>query len=286
MRIEVNGARLFFDVEGARLVPDGKLMREKPTLLLLHGGPGFDHSGFKPAFSQFADIAQVIYIDHRGNGRSDHEPRERWNLPQWGDDIYEFCQALEIEKPIVMGQSFGGMVAMSYASRHPEHPGKLILSSTAADMRRRAERSIAKFAERGGPDIGAMARRMYAGGMDDADFAQQWLAQAMPAYNTTPTPDKHAAARAVMAMKVTAHFFASGGEIWNFDLLADLARIRCPTLVMGGEEDPITPIECQQDIAAAIPQQWVRFERFADAGHGAFRDKPAAFDTIRDFILS
>ena len=51
MYVTVNGVRLFFDVEGAKFVPDGKTMREKPTLLLLHGGPGFDHSGFKPAFS-------------------------------------------------------------------------------------------------------------------------------------------------------------------------------------------------------------------------------------------
>ena len=89
-----------------------------------------------------------------------------------------------------------------------------------------------------------------------------------------------------MAMGVTLHFFRSGGEIWSFGMFADLARIRCPTLVLGGDEDPITPIECQQDIAAAIPREWVRFERFADAGHGAFRDDPAAFDTIRNFILS
>lgn len=41
----------FFDVEGASLVPDGPSMREKPTLLLLHGGPGFDHSIYKPAYS-------------------------------------------------------------------------------------------------------------------------------------------------------------------------------------------------------------------------------------------
>ena len=71
MRVEVNGVKLFFDVEGARFVPDGGVMREKPTLLLLHGGPGLDHSSYKPAFSQFTDIAQVVYLDHRGNGRSD-----------------------------------------------------------------------------------------------------------------------------------------------------------------------------------------------------------------------
>ena len=45
MHIQVNGVRLFFDVEGAGLVPDGSRMRQKPTVLMLHGGPGaFDHS--------------------------------------------------------------------------------------------------------------------------------------------------------------------------------------------------------------------------------------------------
>jgi hypothetical protein len=51
MHVLVNGLRLFFDVEGAKLVPNGPAMREKPTLLLLHGGPGFDHSIYKPAYS-------------------------------------------------------------------------------------------------------------------------------------------------------------------------------------------------------------------------------------------
>jgi hypothetical protein len=49
MHVLVNGVRLFFDVEGAKLMPDGPAMREKPTLLLLHGGPGFDHSIYRPA---------------------------------------------------------------------------------------------------------------------------------------------------------------------------------------------------------------------------------------------
>ena len=51
MFVQVNGVRLYFDVEGAGLVPDGAGLREKPTLVLLHGGPGFDHALFKPAFS-------------------------------------------------------------------------------------------------------------------------------------------------------------------------------------------------------------------------------------------
>ena len=73
MHVIVNRVRLFFDVEGAKFVPDGPVMREK---LLLHGGPGF-HSIYKPAYSALADIAQIIYLDHRGNGRSEDGPRER-----------------------------------------------------------------------------------------------------------------------------------------------------------------------------------------------------------------
>jgi len=64
------GVRLFVDIDGAALVPDGAALRAKPTLILLHGGPGHDHSGFKPLFSQLADIAQVGYVDHRGHGHS------------------------------------------------------------------------------------------------------------------------------------------------------------------------------------------------------------------------
>lgn len=67
MHVSVNGVRLFFDVEGTKLDPDGPAMREKPTLLMLHGGPGADHSIHRPAYSALSDIAQIVYLDHRGD---------------------------------------------------------------------------------------------------------------------------------------------------------------------------------------------------------------------------
>lgn len=286
MRIEVNGVRLFFDVEGAKWVPDGKTMRSRPTLLLLHGGPGMDHTGFKPAFAQFADIAQVVYLDHRGNGRSDREPQNLWTLAQWGDDVQAFCQALEIEKPIVMGQSFGGFVAMSYATRHPTHPGKLILSSTSAAMRRYVERSVQLFHDKGGAELAAMARHALGTGFDSNEFAQRWLQSAMPFYNTKPASDPDASSRTIMNISATMHVLGPGGESSTFDFLAALANIQCPTLVLGGEEDPMTPIEAQVDIAAAIPAHLVQFERVPNAGHGPYRDDPRVYDMIRSFILA
>jgi pimeloyl-ACP methyl ester carboxylesterase len=159
MFVEVNGAKLYFDVEGAGLVPDGSRMVEKPTLLLLHGGPGFDHTSYKPAFSALADLAQIVYVDHRGNGRSDGEDPATWNLAQWGDDVRAFCDVLGIERPVVYGASFGGMVALAYATRHPDHPGKLILVSTEAAGHSHLERRVALFERLGGPQVGALAHR-------------------------------------------------------------------------------------------------------------------------------
>ncbi|MCP5066322.1 MAG: alpha/beta fold hydrolase, partial [bacterium] len=100
MYARVNGVRLFFDVDGEKLVADGAEMREKPTLILLHGGPGFDHSMWKPGFAQLRDRVQIVYLDHRGNGRSEHGPTEHWNLDQWADDVRGLCDVLGIERPI------------------------------------------------------------------------------------------------------------------------------------------------------------------------------------------
>ena len=285
MRVLVNGVRLYFDVEGASLVPDGAIMREKPTLLLLHGGPGFDHSGFKPIMSQLADIAQIIYLDHRGNGRSDPGPQEAWTLAQWGDDVRAFCEALGIERPIVLGSSFGGLVALAYATRHPTHPAKLIVISSEAAASTHAERRVALFERFGGPEVGALARRRFFDRQNDRATIDAWMRLAYPLYTRTPR-DPEAAQRAVKHFEVLHRYRRPGGEGETFNLLPALSNVQCPTLVMGGEDDPMTPIECQADIAAALPANIVRFERFPECGHAVLPDEPQrGLALIRSFIV-
>ena len=93
--------------------------------------------------------------------------------------------------------------------------------------------------------------------------------------------------RAVSRPEVLRWFSKPGGESQSFNMLADLGRIRCPTLVLGGEDDPIHPIESQADIAAALPPHLVQFERFADCRHAVIPDAPErAFAVIRDFITA
>ena len=286
MHVFVNGVRLFFDVEGAGLVPDGAAMREKPTLVLLHGGPGMDHSGYKPLFSQLSDVCQVVYLDHRGNGRSDPATPDTWTLAQWGDDVRAFCEALGIARPIVYGASFGGMVALSYATRHPAHPSKLILVSTEARGGAHFGERIAMFERLWGAEVGALARRRFIDGQVDSAMLESWIRLAFPVYTRTPR-DPATVGRAMLQPEVNKWFTRPGGEGRTYDFFPALHRVQCPTLVMGGEEDPMSPIVCQEEIAAALPPRLARFERFPGCGHGVVHDAPErAMSIIREFIAS
>ena len=282
MYVTVNGARLYVDVEGAGLVPDGPRMREKPTLLLLHGGPGFDHTMFKPAFSALTDIAQVIYYDHRGQGRSGGE-KETWTLAQWGDDVKGLCDVLGIEKPVVFGGSFGGFVAQAYATRHPTHPAKLILSSTCARVV--YDDIIAAFERIGGKQ----ARDAAAAYWLDPTMERRikYLETCLPYYNTRASNDSDALKRAILRHDVGLAFNGPKNEQGRMDFRADLAHVQCPVLVMAGDRDPIMPMSLTETMVSSLPPHLVRFERFENCGHGVQRDDPEkAFRIIREFILS
>jgi proline iminopeptidase len=282
MFITLGQQRIFFDVVGDKLAVDAERMREKPTLIVMHGGPGFDHSTMRPGFDQLADIAQVLYLDHRGNGRSVPSDPATWTLAQWGDDVHALCDALGIEKPIVLGQSFGGFVLQSYAIRHPSHPLAIILSSTAARID--LQSSYALFEAKGGAEARAIAERFWTTG--DAEIFATYMRVCMPLYNTTVDGGAaYARQRAIMRPEVYQHFSLPGRELLATDFRPELSRIACPTLVMGGMEDPITPPHLAREMAQAIGER-ATLRLVPDAGHGAFRDDPvAAYDAIRQFIV-
>jgi pimeloyl-ACP methyl ester carboxylesterase len=280
MKIDIGGGvRLFVDVEGPEWVADGPTLRQKPTLICLHGGPGFDHSGFKPIFSRLADLVQIIYYDHRGHGRSDERPRAEWTLDTWADDVVRLCDALGIEKPIVLGQSFGGFVAQHYLARHPGHASKVILSSTAPNMR--MARKLAMFEKLGGAPARELAEAFWSK-PTPANWAAYW-AGCRTLYNSTAPRDPFASQRTLLREDILLHFV--DGETRSMDLLAGLALAQCPVLVMAGEDDPVCPLADARDMAAALPAPWSELVSFPGVGHGAWRDDPeAAFATLRRFI--
>jgi proline iminopeptidase len=279
MYADVDGARLFFDTVGSHLDPDGA---ERRTLIVLHGGPGHEHSGLRPYFDRFADAVQVLYLDHRGNGRSRDGvagDAATWSLARWGDDVAALCDALGVRAPIVYGQSFGGMVAQSTAIRHPGRFGGVVLSSTAARFDLSEVLSI--FEELGGPRVREIARRFWTE-MAEADV-EEYFRVCGPYYTygygeAIPPPS------GLFASDVLRHFSSTGGEIHRMDHRAGLATVTCPVLVVTGDRDPVTSPARSREIAAALPAR-ARYAEIPDAGHGAYRDQPDAFERIlRAFI--
>src|SRR5205814_4711300 len=149
---------LFFIAHASRRVWVAGCTRN-PIVVCLHSGPGFDHSTLKPFLGPLADEAQLIFLDHRGQGRSDESTPSRWNLDTWIDDVAAFCDVLGIERPIILGHSFGGMVGLGVAIRYPELPARLVVSSSLA--RFRPERALAMFEELGGEKARDVAARFF-----------------------------------------------------------------------------------------------------------------------------
>ncbi|MBM7067956.1 alpha/beta fold hydrolase [Actibacterium sp. 188UL27-1] len=282
MHITLNGARLYVDIDGAGLVPDGQAMREKPTLILLYGGPGADHSLYKPGFSALADAAQIVYYDHRGNGCSTGDDPADWTLAQWADDLKTLCDTLSIVKPVVLGVSFGGFVAQAYATRYPDHPGKLILASTAAHMD--FAKVYAAFATLGGPEAEAAARAYW--GTPTVESRARSREICVPLYTVAgrgAAPDwLH---RIQRRDDVAIHFNGPANEQGRMDFRGSLANVRCPVLLMAGAQDPITPMPFAEEIAHHVRPDLLQFERFDACGRGIFPDQPArAYATVREVL--
>jgi pimeloyl-ACP methyl ester carboxylesterase len=280
MRIEVDGGRLFFDVVGAKLVPDGARMVERPTVVALHGGPGGDHSYLKDELSPLADIAQLVFPDMRSTGRSDRTGPDRWNVDHWAGDVRALCDALEIEKPIVLGHSYGGYVAIAYASRYPSHPGKLIFYG--AEARPHPQESLEVFRRLGGWRAYRAARNFF--DSPDLKTGASFARHCLPLYTRKPE-EPHKQSRMMANGDLTMQLLA--GELRTIDLTPRLAAIRCPTLVLAGEDDPTCPAAAAREIVSMLPRRLVRFECVAGAGHSVVNDRPdLAYKILRDFIAS
>lgn len=280
MRVQVDDVRLFFDVDGAKLVPEGAWMRERPTVVLLHTGPGADHSSYKDHVGRgLAEVAQVVYLDVRGAGRSDRSTPGNWNLDTWADDLAAFCAELGIERPVLLGTAFGAYVAVRASTRHPGLPSRLVLVSAVA--RYSHTRSVTVFDRLGGPAAGDVAARYFAD-PSEATFAD-FMRVCVPLYTRTPLS---ADVLARMELNTELGYHWDAGEARTFDLRPEAASVPCPVLVLAGEDDPSTTVAGTRELVEALPPSLVRFESFPNVGHGVFRDRPEAIDLVRDFVLA
>lgn len=280
MHLDVNGTRLWFDVDGPSLVPHGQEMRERPTVVLLHGGPGsFDHSYFKPEFGALAEVVQVVYLDLRGHGRSEWGDAGSWSFELCADDVREFCDALGITRPIVYGHSLGGFIAILYGARHPGHAGALVLQSTMA--RFDLERLVDAFRRAGGDEVAAIARRVYGG--DSVRVTPEEWDRCWRLFGPW-VPGEEERSRIVVNQALNARGLAL---MRRYDAVDQLGRIECPTLVCVGALDPVTPVAAAQEIVGGLREGVARLEVLPGAGHFPWKDAADRYwPLLTEFVIS
>lgn len=284
MYATINGARIFFDVEGeGHLTPRGSEMAERPVLFLLHGGPGHDHSYFKPWMTPLASAFQLVYVDHRGNGRSERTSNDTYTHEQMADDIDGLRMHLGLDTVSVLGHSFGGMLALTHAVRYQHTLDKLIIASSTACKAESLAEAMKNAEATATDEQKAIVRNLYEGRITTQEEFEQWWRVCLPMFYFAP--DHEAVVReldrTILAFEVSQHM--ARHESPRYDLRPALGTIEVPTLVIGGRHDWVTPPSQSVVIADGIPGAELVIQE--EVAHFGFVENQAEFlGAVEEFL--
>ena len=266
-------------------------------VLVLHGGPDFDHQYFLPELDRLADSCRLIYYAQRGRGASRGGVRpEDVALASDLADLDALRAHLNLESIALLGHSWGGLLAMEYAIRHPERVSHLILMNTAPASHRDMLALRREWTSRRGPEQSERMTELasdpaYLAGDIAADAAyyrihfgstirrRDQLDEIVRRLRLGFTPEGIVAARAIEEA-----LYAQTWSADDYDLIPALRALRIPTLVIRGEDEFI-PIEGVRRIADAITGS--RSVEIAGGGHFTYLEQPELVcSTIADFLAS
>ncbi|MGB3532487.1 MAG: alpha/beta fold hydrolase [Microcoleaceae cyanobacterium] len=283
MKAKIRDTELYFDVEGSGLVVKGDRLQEKPIAFVIHGGPGADHTSYKPTFSHLTSTLQLVYFDHRGQGRSARGDKATYTLENNVEDMEALRQYLGLDQIVLIGTSYGGMVALSYASRYPQNVSDLIVIATAANSEF-LSKAKQNLAQNGTPEQIEIAEYLWQGNFANEAQLQQYFQILGPLYALNYNPVATAKAWKRTILSVDAINIAFGGFLRSYNILDQLHNITAPTLILAGQQDWICPPECSIKIAKAIPQ--AEFTIFENCGHLIRVDQPKALlNAITQFMI-
>lgn len=280
----IRDTEIYFDVDGLGLVPDDNRMRQRPTALLVHGGPGIDHSSLKARYAALAQRMQLVFFDHRGQGRSARGDAHRYTLDENVEDMEALRRHLGLESIVSVGTSYGGTVAMAHAARYPQSVSHLILVATVAHAGY-VQRSRQIVAERGTQEQIAVTDDLYSGRLDDVPKVRRYfeVMSTLYARKHDPALSKTGLDRVIFSPEALNGALGPGGFLRTFDLRPELQRITAPTLILAGRHDWVCAPEFSEEIHRLIPGSDLRI--FEDSGHSIGGDEPQALqDAIAGFL--
>lgn len=256
----------------------------RAATLVLHGGPGLDHTYMRPYFDGLRDVTRVLYVDLRGHGRSGAPPETTgYTIPAAADDLALLAEREGLATVDVIAHDFGAAVALSLASRHPSLVRRLVL---IAPLRDGAQ--ITAVAERSRRTLGpagwqAVQRLTTARGTlrDAHDLPALFRALGPMWWARTPDDRTLRALTGTMVYRAEADAeFLAAARRWSAALVAP--EVRAPTLVIAGALDrTFLPEECRA-IAESLPHG--TFLAVSEAGHLPFVERTAEVErAIRSF---
>jgi proline iminopeptidase len=265
-----------------------------PPIVVLHGGPDFDHTYLLPELDRLAESFRLVYYDQRGRGRSASGVRaEDVSLRSEIDDVDCVRSHFGLEAVAVLGHSWGGVLAMEYALRHPNRVSQLILRDTAPASSGDGQILRDELARRRpAADVEEMeaiaATDAYRRGDLDAEAAyyrihfrmtlrRQDLLDALVArLRSNFTADGVLLARAI-----EHRLYDETSRSAHWDLFPALRKLDVPTLVLHGEHDFI-PVELAARIAEAVPG--AHLSVLPGCGHFTYLEAPGVvFEEVADF---
>jgi proline iminopeptidase len=227
------------------------------ALIVLHGGPGLDHTMFGSWLDPLADRSRLLLVDLRANGRSDPTPPETWTLEQLARDVEALAAALRLERYVVLGHSFGAFVALQHAVDFAGRPAGTIISAgmPAARYLEVVERNLRTFEpeELRAQVASSWEREGHARTQEDC---RELLADQLPFHFRDPRDARIADVRAAMADAVYSPDVlreAANGDYGDIDIESRLGEVSHPVLVIAGRHDRTCSIEANAAIAAGIP---------------------------------
>jgi proline iminopeptidase len=235
-----------------------------PRLLVLHGGPGASHDYLLPQLLDLADSYELVFYDQRGGGRSKTDDRTPITWETQVHDLERVVAELGMSPLGIVGYSWGALLALLYTRESTRGavkpvPSRLALIDPAPVTRAWRDAFEAEFARRQqGPEIQSMRDELAASGLKESNpdaYRQRAFELSVAGYFADP----HRATD-LTPFRVTGRVQQSIWEsLGEFDLIADLAAMKIPTLIVHGRQDPI-PIASSEAAAGAMGAEFVALD--------------------------
>src|SRR5215211_1431677 len=277
--VTLNGVHIHYTVRGSG-----------PAMIAHSGGPGMDARVWDD-FAGIDNFVTLVVIHPRGSGLSGPAAGEAYLLPDYASDVQALRLHLGLDKPILMGWSHGGMVAMQFACTYPDRLSKLILFDTSAyfgEFLGDIEGAVQGFKNEPWFETSFAALKAEWDGhyKTDEDMSRLWVEE-MKFYfkKFDERAEAYCERTKDLPIRVDPLKAFNEKEAGTLDLRPHLKKITVPTLVIVGRHDFITNVAMAEEIVKHIPN--ARLEIFEDSGHFAFVEEAGKFSrVIKEFVES